>query len=387
MCKVIFSLLLLSLVTFIISIHIFYPVVLRIISNKSQKLRKVSQTFTNNQNCPKVTIIVPVYNEELVIERRLNNIFEADYPHDKLEIVIVDSGSDDNTTNIINTKFYNKVTIIKEDKRRGKAHAINLGIKASRGKILILTDGPTLYEKTTISSLVTSFQDPLIGGVTGLYRIQNKNENRITSIEDLQWSYKNKIRIMESKISSTSWLSGEACAFRKELLGHVDEDTLADDSNIALQLISKGYRAIANEGSIFMEKSPTGLGEYFRVKVRKALGGQQEIMRFKYLLFNRKFGLFGFLIFPYRFYVEIVNPILSIIAAGLIVLSILELTYIVGAAVLIMTIFIFGISSTLLIREKISIYIYLQIVLVVALPLLLFRRLNVNWYQSKTTRY
>lgn len=219
-----------------------------------------------------------------------------------------------------------------------------------------------------------------------MYRIQNKKENRITLMEDLLWIYKNKIRIAESKVSSTSWLSGEACAFRKGLVECVEENSLADDSNVALQIISKGYRVIANEDSFFMERSPTKFNEYFVVKVRKALGGQQEVLRFRRLLFNRTYGFFGQIIFPHRLLVEIINPILCILSIAFIVLSILELIDMLGLVITV-TLVALSVSVILLFRDVTLTYAYVQIVLLVALHLLLFRRLNVNWYQSKTTRY
>ena len=181
-------------------------------------------------------------------------------------------------------------------------------------------------------------------------------------------------------------MSGEACAFRKGLVERVEENSLADDSNIALQIISKGYRVIANEDSFFMEKSPTKFREYFVVKVRKALGGQQEVLRFRRLLFNRTYGLFGQIIFPHRLLIEIINPVLCILSIALIVLSIAELIDMLGLVITLIIIAL-SISVILVFRDVTLTYAYVQIVLVVALHLLLFRRGNVNWYQSKTTRY
>lgn len=371
---------------FIICIQVLYVPALNLISRRLRIFNNGSQENIRNVNYPIVTVIIPVYNEELVIERRLNNIFDSDYPEDKLEVIVVDSGSSDHTSEIVETKFSNRLRLIKEDQRRGKAHAINLALKVCRGNIVILTDGPTLYEKSTISSLVTCFNDSLIGGVTAMYNIQNKKENRITLMEDLLWIYKNKIRIAESKVSSTSWLSGEACAFRKGLVECVEENSLADDSNVALQIISKGYRVIANADSFFMERSPTKFREYFVVKVRKALGGQQEVLRFRRLLFNRTYGLFGQIIFPHRLLVEIINPILCILSIALIVLSILEIMDTFGLVITV-AIIALSVSVILVFRDITLTYAYVQIILVVALHLLLFRRVNVNWYQSKTTRY
>ena len=87
---------------------------------------------------PFVSVIVPTYNEERVIEKRIKNLFELDYPENKYEIIVVDSGSTDNTAQIVediirqNTKTTLK--LIKENERKGKASAINLGKKHAKGE-------------------------------------------------------------------------------------------------------------------------------------------------------------------------------------------------------------------------------------------------------------
>jgi biofilm PGA synthesis N-glycosyltransferase PgaC len=199
-----------------------YPLLLKYISRK--KLTKSSGVVTaagnsheSHLDLPMVSVIVPVYNEELVIERRINNIFESSYPGKKMEVIIVDSGSKDRTCSIVQEKFGNKVILLQEEEIKGKAHAINLAINISRGEIMIITDGPTLYSSDTISQLVHPLGDSFVGAVTALYQIPNASENQITSSEHVYWSYKDKIRILKSRVHSTSWLSGEACAFRKRL--------------------------------------------------------------------------------------------------------------------------------------------------------------------------
>src|SRR4030095_9777088 len=115
---------------------------------------------------PIVSVIIPVYNEELVIERRINNIFESKYPVDKLEVLLVDSGSTDKSRSIIQEKFPNRVILISEEQRRGKAHAINLALKICKGDIQIITDGPTLFGKHTILELVNSLKNSSVGGAS-----------------------------------------------------------------------------------------------------------------------------------------------------------------------------------------------------------------------------
>jgi cellulose synthase/poly-beta-1,6-N-acetylglucosamine synthase-like glycosyltransferase len=374
----------------IIGIHVGYPLLLKWVSRKDLRnftIDKIGEIDKSNadSDLPFVSVIIPVYNEELVIERRINNIFESSYPREKMEVIIVDSGSIDRTSTIVQEKFGNRVILLQEEKRKGKAHAINLAIDICRGEILIITDGPTLYSSNTISQLVHSLGNSSVGAVTALYEIPNASENQITSSENAYWTYKDKIRILESRAYSTSWLSGEACAFKKKIVSKVDEDTLADDANIALQTLARGYRVLVNDKCFFSEKSPSEFYDYFRIKTRRTLGGLIETLRFKSLLFNPRYGYFGLIIFPYRFFAQFISPVVTFATIIIAIPATLE----IGTYFGIYMVLIFAAPLLFLglrFRYRVISYIYLQLITSIALFLLVTRRIRVDWAQSKTTR-
>jgi len=368
----------------VVGIHIIYPLLLKRISQKVMNLSQsnIGMKSFSQSDLPMVSILIPVYNEESVIERRINNIFESTYPKDKLEIIVIDSGSRDNTRSIIETNFQNRVILIREDQRYGKAHAINLGLGVCKGDIIILTDGPTLYDKETISELVNSFRASSVGGVSALYNVPLTGKSHVVDSEHTFWLHKDKIRILESRAYSTSWLSGEACAFRNKTITKVDEDTLADDSNIALQLISKGYRVIVNEETYFTEGSPSALYDYFKTKVRRALGGLIETLRFNSLLFKRQYGYFGLIIFPYRFFAQLISPIASAITIALAIPAVIESIAYLGIYSLIIGVTLLSIA--LILRHTVIAYIYTQLISLIALFMLLTGRVDVRWTRSTT---
>jgi biofilm PGA synthesis N-glycosyltransferase PgaC len=374
----------------IIGIHLSYPLILKRLSNKgltNSFINKVSSVDISevSSDLPFVSVIIPVYNEGKVIERRIHNILDSSYPKEKIEIVVVDSGSKDKTRSIIEEKFSKMVILLREEVRKGKAHAINLAMKICKGEIVIITDAPTLFDKDTITQLVSSLKNPSVGGVSVLYHIPNANENQITASEHAFWSYKDKIRLLESRAYSTSWLSGEACAFKKKIVTRLDDDTLADDSNVALQIITKGYKVVVNENSYFTEKSPIEVYEYFKIKARRVLGGLIETLRFSFFLFNRKYGCFGLIIFPYRFFSQFVNPIVSNLAMILSVPAAVELSRYLGIYVVLL-IAMSLLTIGFIFRNKLLAYIYLQIITTIALLMLLTNRNEVQWTQSRTAR-
>ena len=374
----------------ILGIHLTYPILLKRLSSKNASIsaRNAASDLNLRESfldLPMVSVIIPVFNEQLVIERRIKNIYQCTYPKNKLQVIVVDSGSNDKTRSIIEEKFSEQVILIREEQRKGKAHAINLAIKKCSGEIVIITDGPTLYDKDTILQLVESLRDSSVGGATALYNIPNATENQTTASEYAYWSYKDKMRILESRTYSTSWLSGEACAFKKGIVTKVHEDSLADDSNIALQIISKGYKVVVNERCYFTEKSPSGVYDYLGIKTRRALGGLIETLRFRYFLFRPEYGNFGLVIFPYRFFAQFISPIASYIEIVLCIPAIFEIGMYFGIYTQIflgLTLLIFG----SIFKNKTVAYIYLQLITLRALLLLLTGKADVNWYQSRTTR-
>jgi cellulose synthase/poly-beta-1,6-N-acetylglucosamine synthase-like glycosyltransferase len=368
----------------VLVIHLSYPVILRRLSKKDiGQLGKIWNETDSFDNLPMVSILIPVYNEELSIKSRIENILESKYPRNKLEIIVIDSGSDDKTRLIVESYFAGVVALITEKLRRGKASAINLGLQACKGDIIILTDGTTLYDGQTILNLVNSFKDSKIGAVSGFYDVPNKDESHVTASEHKFWMLKDVIRKLESQVHSTSWLSGEGCAVRKGIICKVDENTLADDSNIALQVISKGYKAIVTEKAHFTERSPTEFSDYIRVKSRRALGGLIETLRFKSMLFNSKYGYFGTVIFPYRFFVCVLSPILSCLLIGLTVPTVVELVSLIGF--LVTSLIVFGLMSILVLFKRfLSTFFYTQLITIIALFWLACGKTDVRWTRSKT---
>jgi len=368
----------------LLGIHFAYPSVLKRLSKKyTDELGIKSVNLESPSDLPMVSILIPVYNEETMIEHRIHNIFESNYPQNKIEIIVIDSGSSDKTSLIVSSKFSGKVKLITEEERRGKANAINLGLQSCNGEIIILTDGTAIYDKETLMHLVKPFRNNTIGAVSAFYDVPNSRESHVSASERKFWTLKDSLRVLESIVYSTSWLSGEACAFRNKVIETVDQDSLADDSNIALQFISKGHKVVVNQNARFKERSPTEFSDYIKIKSRRALGGLLETVRFKSLLFNRKYGYFGMIIFPYRFFVCILSPILVILLIGLAIPTVFELvstTGILPAALLGIGL----ISIFILFKDLFLIFSYTQLVTIIALFWWAFGKRDVRWTRSKT---
>ncbi|MDI6857036.1 MAG: glycosyltransferase [Dehalococcoidia bacterium] len=250
---------------------------------------------------PTVTIIVPTHNEAPLIRRRLLDVAGYDYDPSKIEVIVVDSGSTDGTAEIVEQArregLLPGLKLIREETRRGKAAATNLALPEARGEIIVVTDALTLFDPRALRNIVANFADPAVGAVTGDFRV---SEQATTSQQEegLFWELRNRLRRLESAVDSTPFLSGEMCCYRRSLVQHVDEDSMADDMNVALRLRQSGYRAVVDGEASFSEARSASFRELDAVKSRRAVGGIQELMRFRRMVFNPRYGLFGMLILP-----------------------------------------------------------------------------------------
>ena len=221
---------------------------------------------------PKVSIIVPTYNEAKLIWDKLEDLKRQDYPRDRFEIIVVDSASTDGTPDIVKDWACQNpdidLKLIIEPIRRGKAHALNTALQYATGDIVIITDVDAKWNsKDTLRKAVSYFADPNIGAVSCI-KIPAGQEH---TIEQCYRQYYNIIRIGESKKYATPIFHGELAAFRKDLLLKVGGFPLnvgADDSHTATKIALLGYRAIIPEDILVTELVPKE--QYGKWRIRRA---------------------------------------------------------------------------------------------------------------------
>ena len=270
-----------------------------------------------NEYNPLVSVVIPTYNEEVTIKKKLSNIFEQNYAN--FDVYIIDSASKDRTADIIN-EFINENDVIfnfiVEKERKGKSSALNRIIKEVKGEIIAITDSDVLWEENVITNMVKNFNDEKIGAITGRQIIIDSNRNMLSKSEK---AYKNIFDILrkgESNLDSTPIFNGPAMAFRTKLLDHLPEDTIADDTQLAMMIRKKGFKTIFDENVIFYESVPDDQ-IFINQKIRRGQGLVQAFLRNLDFLFNPKFGKFGLIIFPAEFFMHIVSPIISLVLSTL----------------------------------------------------------------------
>ena len=241
---------------------------------KIKYLNKPWNIKINPNYKPKITIIIPTYNEAKFIQQKLDNIHEQDYPREKLEVIVIDSASTDGTPELVKqwTQKHPEINLklIQEPERRGKAHALNHALKhvAEDTEIVIITDTDAFWpDKNTLRKVAKYLSDPQVGAVSCI----KKPTGTKTTIEENYRQYYNVLRIAESKAYSTPIFHGELAAYKKKHLleiGGFPTDIGADDSHTATKIALQGHRAITPEDLICTEAIPSQ--GYFSWRIRRA---------------------------------------------------------------------------------------------------------------------
>ena len=137
---------------------------------------------------PKVSIIIPTYNEASIIEYKLENIVKLTYPADLLEIIVVDSDSTDDTVRIIRDfsekeKIQN-IKILVEGERKGKSHALNYALEYCEGEIVIISDADCFWPSDILEKALPFLSDPSVGAIGGPKILFNSDQTWITRMEE-----------------------------------------------------------------------------------------------------------------------------------------------------------------------------------------------------------
>jgi biofilm PGA synthesis N-glycosyltransferase PgaC len=302
----------------ILLFYVSYSALLLYFNKLGRRRKKIS-----NYTYPTVTLIVPVYNEEAVIARKIQNIEGINYPHDKMEVIFVDGCSTDRTSQIIlehAQKSEKSFRLIKQDKRKGYTYALIEGIENSQSEIIVATDAASYYYPDAVLNLVRHFADSKIGAVTGKEVVLGKEGDSGPSIEKSYRFFYDFMRAAETEMDSTPDSKGEILAVRKEICGKllgklVLSPNASFDSCVPYQAKLMGYRTIFDEEALYWEAAPASFSDRMKQQVRRAtllIGG---MLLFKGILFDKKSDMFDMLILPAHLIMECVLPSVFVLGA------------------------------------------------------------------------
>lgn len=319
------TLVLLSIVFFF---YLCYFVVLVYFRKRHRQSRKIAEGYT-----PYVSIIVPVHNEESVINQKIQNIEELEYPNDRIEVFFVDGRSTDRTPQLIVDqagKCRKSIKLIPQEKRDGYTNAIIRGIIESKGEIIFAMDAASYHYPDTLRHLVKHFTESEVGAVTGTEVVLGNSKQIGTQLEKSYRYLYDFMRKAETEMDSTPDTKGEILAVRREicesLIPRLGLSANASfDSCVPYQAKWMGYKTIYDESARYYEHAPASFNDRMKVQIRRATVLVAPLFMFKNMILNKKFGLFGMLIMPVHFIIDCILPALFIFGiASLIMATVLN---------------------------------------------------------------
>ncbi len=249
---------------------------------------------------PGVSVIIPAYNEAEIVEKSLAAISASDYP--LFEIIVVNDGSSDNSVEVLEAcrKKYPKLRVLNNKKNVGKAMAQNEGIKIASYDYVVILDADTIFPRKSLKRIILPLLDNKVSGVTCNMKVGN-SQQLLPKWQNIEYvTGLNIDRRTQSLLNCISVLSGAASAYRKsaiEEVGYFSSDTLTEDTDLTLTLISSGHKLVFEDKAVVYTEAPATVGELYRQRLRWLYGNLQCVKKHRGVLFNinnRALRLFGF---------------------------------------------------------------------------------------------
>lgn len=261
---------------------------------------------------PFVTIIIPTHNEEKTIGFKLENLCKVEYPKEKMQIILIDDASTDETIEkasiFINNHPELNIEIIRESERKGKSRALNLALNHAKYDVVIVSDSDTFWAPDILIEALPYLADPSVGAISGRQRILNSEQSWVTRTEkiylDLMYEV---VKLGESKIHSTIMYHGLFSAYKRDFLKEFNLET--DDSGTALDIVQRGARALYIPEATCFEISPTTWKARFSTKVRRVSQLVQIYAKCLKLLVKNQLSLPKKIVIP-EIFLYLLNPII-----------------------------------------------------------------------------
>lgn len=244
--------------------YAFYSGILFLLTRcKKQKFE------SNGVYFPTVTMIIPAYNEEAIIQQKMDNCRRLEYPEGKLEILIGSDGSFDKTNQLIEQNAPPNLKFFPFSENRGKSKVLTDLVTHATGEVLVFSDANTIFNPHAITELVHHFSRSDVGAVCGRLILINPNGNIGGWGEARYWKYENIIKQLEGEVSSTIGATGGIYAIRRNLFPTLPLDRqISDDLVISLLIINRGYRVLFEKKAIAVEATTRSFQDEFNRKKR-----------------------------------------------------------------------------------------------------------------------
>ncbi|OLE57950.1 MAG: polysaccharide deacetylase [Chloroflexi bacterium 13_1_20CM_2_59_7] len=264
---------------------------------------------------PEVAVLIPAFNEEKVIELTVRAVLESNYPN--LRVIVMDDGSSDKTLEVAREAFAGEEAsgrvLILTKPNSGKAEALNFGLEHLHDEeIFVSIDADTVIARDAISRLVPHFLDPIVGAVAGNAKVGNRI-NLWTRWQALEYiTSQNFERRALNTLGAVSVVPGAIGAWRTSAVreaGGFDTDTVAEDADLTMALLERGYRVQYEDLALAYTEAPVNANGLMRQRFRWSFGILQSVWKHR-AAFGRK-GVLGWIALPNIVIFQILLPLVS----------------------------------------------------------------------------
>ena len=262
---------------------------------------KTSQApiLPDDDQLPDVTLMICAYNEEDIIREKMENIRQIDYPADKFCVMWVTDGSNDGSNDLL--KQYPEVTLVYSPERKGKAMAMQHGLKVNKAEYVVFTDANTMLNANAIREIVRQFMKPNVSCVSGEKRVAARTNDQIAAEgEGLYWKYESTLKQWDSDLYSAMGAAGELFAVKMSDYREAPTNALLDDFMMSMLIVKDGHRIAYTSEAYAMEYGSANMYEESKRKRRIAAGGLQSIWWLRSLMNPLKYPIVSFLFISHR---------------------------------------------------------------------------------------
>lgn len=253
----------------------------------------------DDDQLPDVTLMICAYNEEDIIREKMENIRQIDYPANKFCVMWVTDGSNDGSNDLL--KQYPEVTLVYSPERKGKAMAMQHGLKVNKAEYVVFTDANTMLNTNAIREIVRQFMKPNVSCVSGEKRVAARTNDQIAAEgEGLYWKYESTLKQWDSDLYSAMGAAGELFAVKMSDYREAPTNALLDDFMMSMLIVKDGHRIAYTSEAYAMEYGSANMYEESKRKRRIAAGGLQSIWWLRSLMNPLKYPVVSFLFISHR---------------------------------------------------------------------------------------
>ncbi|HTA62587.1 MAG TPA: glycosyltransferase [Bacteroidia bacterium] len=274
--------------------YIIYPAILYVLAKN--KKNTTDNLFKPSDALPDIAVICAAYNEERVIEEKINSVFTTNYPKEKISFYIGTDACSDNTVPIVKRMQakYPLLKLVEFTERSGKINILNKLCSLAQSSVFVMTDANVFFKEDTFFELAKHFKNQDVKLVCGNIIKRALNQETVTKNELHYLNFENFLKSAESKLwSIVIGAEGGCYALRKTSYLEIPAHFIADDFFITCHVLNTNGKIVFEDNAVVHEDASAETKGEFRRKARIATGNFQNLAYFKGLLKN-PFSKIGF---------------------------------------------------------------------------------------------